>query len=114
MSGDDILRIKDLIARRRRQLLVHSIVYYRMDESLITDAQWSRWALELEELTKKYPNIAKAAPLANEFRDFDHSTGYNLPIETPWAVARACWLVQVHQDMSYRGSKVYRDLISFN
>lgn len=104
--------IKSLIARRRRQLLVHSIIYYRMDESLITDQKWAKWALELEELTKKYPNIAKSAPLANEFKDFDHSTGYNLPLETPWAVARACWLVQTHNDFSARGEKVYRDLMT--
>lgn len=111
MSGDDILRIKDLIARRRRQLLIHSIIYYRMDESLISDRQWSNWAVELEELTKKYPNIAKVAPLANEFNDFDHSTGYNLPLETPWAVARACWLVEMAHTKGFLTEKMQEYMV---
>lgn len=87
--------IKELIERRRKQLLVHSIIYYRMNESLISDSKWASWALELEALTKKYPEIAKEAFLSDDFQDFDHSTGYNLPLETPWAVARACWLVEM-------------------
>lgn len=33
-------RIRELIHRRRRQVLVHSILYYKLDQTLIADAQF--------------------------------------------------------------------------
>lgn len=86
-------RISELIIRRRRQVLVHSIIYYKMNQSLISDSTWSKWALELEELQKKYPDIAKDLPYAEAFENFDHSTGSNLPLDDPWANDRARQLV---------------------
>ena len=46
--------IRELILRRRRQLLVHSVIYYRFNENLISDQTWSNWAVELEKLQKEY------------------------------------------------------------
>lgn len=103
MTEEEII---ELISRRRKQLLVHSIIYYRMDDSLVSDSKWASWALELEALTKKYPKLAKQAFLSDEFEDFDHSTGYNLPLETPWAVARACWLVAMYQTRTFPTDKM--------
>ena len=80
MTNNDIL---ELITRRRRQILVHSIIYYELNENLISDHQWAEWAVELEELQAKYPDISAAAPLAEEFKGFDHSTGQNLPLRDP-------------------------------
>lgn len=82
----DDAKMFDLISRRRRQILVHSILYYRMNENLIEDSKWSEWAVELEELQLKYPEIADKAPLAEAFRYFDHSTGQNLPLDNEWGV----------------------------
>ena len=67
----------------------NSIIYYKMDDNLISDSTWSAWATELEELQKKYPDIAAKVPYAEEFKDFDHSTGMNLPLDDPWAVNKA-------------------------
>lgn len=103
--------VKSLIERRRKQLLVHSIIYYRMDESLITDQKWAKWAVELEELTKKYPEIADEAFLSEEFKDFDHSTGYNLPLETPWAVARAIWLLEMAHTKMFSDEKMQEYIV---
>ena len=93
--------IAELIARRRRQLLVHSIIYYQMNDNLITDDQWAKWALELEELQRDYPEIAKQCPRAKDFEDFDHSTGYNLPLNDPYAIATARRLL----DIKYKKEK---------
>ena len=81
--------IAELITRRRRQLLVHSIIYYHMNDNIITDNQWAKWAIELEELQRDYPEIAKNCPRAKEFKNFDHSTGYSLSLNDPYAVATA-------------------------
>ena len=85
--------IKELISRRRRQILVHSVIYYKLNENLIDDATWSRWALELEELQERYPQLAMQCPLNGAFIGFDHSTGMSLPLENPWAVRKAQYLV---------------------
>lgn len=45
----DERELKALIKRRRLQILVHSIIYYRFSDNIIDDATWSAWALELEE-----------------------------------------------------------------
>lgn len=87
--------IAELITRRRRQILVHSIIYYRLCDNIISDSQWSDWALELEDLQSKYPKIAADCPLAEEFRDFDHSTGQSLPLGDPEWVDRAAYVLKL-------------------
>lgn len=82
-------RITELINRRRRQILVHSVIYYKFDDNLISDNLWGEWALELENLQKEYPDIASQCPYAEAFKEFDHSTGMNLPLDDPWAVGKA-------------------------
>ena len=82
-------QIAELIKRRRLQLLVHSCIYYAYNENLVTDDTWAKWALELEKLQEQYPDIAAKCPRAEEFELFDHSTGYNLPLNDPYATATA-------------------------
>lgn len=82
-----------LIHRRRQQILVHSVLYYRMNENLIDDTTWSRWAVELEDLQNRYPEIAKTVPLYKEFEYFDHSTGSDLPLDNTWAINKAKYLL---------------------
>ena len=82
-------RIAELITRRRRQILVHSVIYYEMNDNLIPDSQWVSWANELYELQKQYPELARTGPYAKAFENFDPSTGYNLPLNDPWAVNKA-------------------------
>lgn len=56
-------------------MLVHSYIYYEMNENLISDSQWSQWAMELVELQSKYPNIAEKVIYAEDFADWDGSSG---------------------------------------
>lgn len=88
-------QIAELINRRRRQILVHSVIYYRFDDNIISDYTWSQWATELYELQHKYPDIAKNCVYADEYKDFDPSTGFNLPLEDPWAVRKAAHLLDM-------------------
>lgn len=87
--------IRSLIQRRRMQLLVHSAIYYDYNESIVTDEQWKNWALELEQLQKDHPAEAKAAPYAEAFAGFDHSTGYDLPYRDHAVMAKAIWLLRI-------------------
>lgn len=93
--------IAELLNRRRRQILVHSVIYYKMNDNLISDTTWSVWATELEELQAKYPGIAAKVPYAKEFEGFDHSTGMNLPLDDPWAVNKARQLIALKNKGTY-------------
>lgn len=75
--------VRTLILRRRLQLLVHSYLYYRLDDPIITDAQYDLWAKELAQLQKENPRIASRVDYSREFRGFEGSTGFDLPYHYP-------------------------------
>jgi len=86
--------IVEVITRRRRQILVHSCIYYRFGTSIINDATWDKWAYDLVDLQERYPAKSKEAELYDIFKDFDGSTGYHLPIGDPFLVMLAKRLIQ--------------------
>lgn len=81
--------IAELINRRRRQILVHSVIYYELNNNIISDATWSEWAMELVELQKQYPDIAASCVYHDAFKNFDGSSGFYLPLSDPWANKKA-------------------------
>ena len=92
--------IASLINRRQRQILVHSIIYYQFDDNLISDWQYTKWAGELAELQKQYPEIAAKSIFAKAFEDYEGCTGYNLPLDNSWGVLTARKLLQ-WRDLGY-------------
>lgn len=73
-SGEE-LKIAEKIQQRRYQMLVHSYIYYEMNENIVSDNTWSTWAMELVELQTKYPHIAEKVIYAEDFADWDGSSG---------------------------------------
>ncbi len=69
------LKIAEKIQRRRYQMLVHSYIYYELNENLISDSQWSSWAMELVGLQSNHPDIAEQVVFADDFADWDGSSG---------------------------------------
>ena len=98
---DDIMT---LIKRRRLQILVHSAIYYRFNESIISDFTYDMWSKELAALQTQYPEEAKLAPLYEAFADFDGSTGFDLPTSEPWVVNKALQLLAYHKKRSNGGT----------
>ena len=70
-------RIKHL----RRLMLVHCHLYYRMDESIVSDHQWQQWAWELRDLQEASPDACCIGFYDKEFEGWDGSTGYHLPTD---------------------------------
>lgn len=70
--------ILSLINRRERQLLVHSYIYYELNDSIISDSKWSEWGIELVHLRETYPDIYNQSVYPEAFRNFDASTGFDL------------------------------------
>lgn len=90
--------IAELISRRRRQILVHSYLYYELNTNIIDDGTWSQWAKELSDLQNAYPEIAKTLPLHDEFKNFDYSTGCNLDYNKSWVVRAANLLLKYEKE----------------
>lgn len=76
--GDVFCRIR----RMRRQILIHSIIYYRFSDNLIDDFKYDSIARELVKLQAKNPEISEKVPdFIDDFRDFGKDgcySGYNL------------------------------------
>lgn len=51
--------ITEKIRQRRRQCVVHRIIYYCYDTNIVSDQKYSQWEKELRELCKQYPKEAK-------------------------------------------------------
>jgi ABC-type amino acid transport substrate-binding protein len=93
-AGFEIEPIRALIQRRRHQVLIHSCIYYRFNQSLVTDEQWNSWAQELVKLQKQHPKVSQSVGYHKYFVDFDSSTGYDLPIARPEIMRKAQLLLR--------------------
>lgn len=88
--------IGEKIQQRRLQILVHSCLYYELDNSIVSDATWNKWAKELIQLQKENPEIAKKVKYNEAFEGFDGSTGFNLPLKDEWVIGTAKYLLKIH------------------
>lgn len=86
--------IASKIQQRRLQLLVHSFLYYDRNITIIQDFQWDKWAKELVMLQKDNPEIADKVIYAEAFKDFDGTSGFNLPYRDERIVKIAMWLMR--------------------
>lgn len=89
--------IKAKIRQRRAQMLVHSCIYYELNDNVVSDHQWQVWADELEKLQKDNPDCCNIDFFDYEFRDWDGATGNHLPHRNPWVYSKAhyvMWLVR--------------------
>ena len=67
------------IKRLRKVILVHSVIYYRMNTNIISDIQFDKFAKRLQKLQNQYPLISKKiSELYKEFKDWDGCSGFNL------------------------------------
>ncbi|GAB6153712.1 hypothetical protein JCM17380_24620 [Desulfosporosinus burensis] len=57
-------------------MLVHSLLYYRMDSNIISDID--HLGKELFELQRDYPAANKACNLYREFKDWTGASSYHL------------------------------------
>lgn len=87
----------ELIRRRRLQMLIHSFLYYKLDSSIIHDLDFDKWARELLGLQKLYPEESKAVELYEEFKDWDGTTGYDLPLYLPFVEVIAVRILEEHK-----------------
>jgi hypothetical protein len=85
---------RQLIRQRRRQILVHSCLYYHLAASYISDYQFDEWCKELTRLQEKYPKIAAHVEYARDFKDFKVGEAFKLPYTNPEILRKAQQLLE--------------------
>ena len=93
-SNNDLIKAK--IRQRRAQMLIHSCLYYELNESIVSDHKWQDWADELELLQTNNPDCVKIGFFDNEFRDWTGATGNHLPHRHPWVLRKSQYILKVH------------------
>ncbi len=66
------------INRRRRQILVHSAIYYRYNNNLVSDKTFDDWCMELVSLHNQYPVESSKAVFQDVYKDWTGFSGYDL------------------------------------
>lgn len=62
----------------QRWIVVHSILYYEMDNSIVDDKMFDNNCRQLVKMQKDNPIEAKQTAYWYIFKDFDGTTGYDL------------------------------------
>lgn len=70
--------MNSLLQQRLRQFLVHSYLYYKLDESIISDTEYDRICMELRELLKKHPEADLPFRKIAEKALGDEASGYSI------------------------------------
>lgn len=61
-----------------RYIIIHSIIYYELNESVISDKKFDKKAAALVKLINKYPEEVENSEYYRAIYDFDGSTGFHL------------------------------------
>lgn len=85
---DNTVRIQEFIHRRRRQMIIHSVIYYRMDDNVISDDQWQEWANQLRDVQNRYPHLKAIGYHDDLFEEWDGSTGMHLDLHQYYTQAQ--------------------------
>jgi hypothetical protein len=82
------------IKQRRSQMLVHSFIYYHLDDSVVSDHTWQKWANELRDLQAVHG--WQHGWYDDAFRDWNGSTGCHLPRDS-WVINKALQLLRYRE-----------------
>lgn len=89
-------KIASTIQRLRLQMLVHSFLYYRLGTSIISDYEFTERAIKLAKIQNDFPNICEKLNIYNNyFKNWDGSTGMHLPLNEPWIMQKAEYLLKL-------------------
>lgn len=90
-------KVMSKIKQRRLQILVHSCIYYNFDTTIVPDYKYDKWARELVDLQKRYPRESKEVKeYYKYFKDYDGSTGFDLPINSGAIIYKAEYLLRLN------------------
>lgn len=103
LKNPDDVKVYELIQRHRLQLLVWSKLYYDMSTSVVEDSVFDKIGRELVVLQNQYPDISKLVAYHDEFKDWDATTGFHLPLNDPWVCRKAEQILEERRRRKYEG-----------
>lgn len=71
-------RPKDKIELLERWVLIHSFLYYELDNPIVSDERYDKNSLQLMKMIAKYPKSFRKSRYYYAMKDFDGSTGFGL------------------------------------
>lgn len=95
MEINGVQTVTEKIKQRRAQILVHSCIYYQLDDAIITDHQWQAWANELRDLQNLFGS--KIGYFDEDFLGWGGASGFGLPLRHPQVMYQALKLLR-HRD----------------
>ena len=78
--------VQSKIRQRRSQMLVHSRIYYVLDENIVSDDKWQQWANELRDIQEQYPQWINIDFYDRAFATWNGDSGAFLPLNDPYVV----------------------------
>jgi len=66
------------LRRFRTLVLVHSFLYYRCGESVVSDGEWDRSARVVKILQESFPEVCALDFFDEDFKDWTGMTGFDL------------------------------------
>lgn len=91
-----MVKVKEEMWRRQQQFLMHSYVYYVLDDNLIPDAQYDWLCKRLAELMDRFPEVAAGLPYTPICQGLDDSaSGYYIkkyPGQIRTIALRSLWI----------------------
>ena len=79
-------------------MLIHSCLYYELDDNIVDDHTWQRWADELYQLQTDNPKDCKINFFDREFSDWTGATGNHLNHRHPWTLSKARRILDYHRN----------------
>lgn len=73
-----MLSIADKISYKQRQILIHSFIYYNLDNNRISDQDYDKLSYSLVDMMKKHPDGFRQSEYKDVFEFFDASSGFGL------------------------------------
>ena len=89
---------QEKIRQRRSQMLVHSYLYYRLDNPIIDDDTWQKWANELAELQRENPFDCNINFYDKHFEDWNGDTGFHLPLFDVKVARKAEQILNIYKE----------------
>lgn len=86
---------EEVIKRLRRNMIIHSTLYYYYDDPVISDDMWQSMADDLTEIQGMFPEpIGYYDEL---FADWNGSTGMHVALTTPYWISEALYISRLFE-----------------
>lgn len=78
-SGLSTADMQERINHLQRLIVLHSYIYYELDDNVISDHEYNELGHELAEYKQQYPDLWKNSMYYEQFGDeYDGSSGYDI------------------------------------